>query len=61
MKAQIYVNRHIVRANKKATKETGELVDAPALTVDTYLGSINAKEVEFTDNYKLIQDTAKAN
>ncbi len=60
MKAQIYVNRHIIRANKKATKETGELVDAPAIAVDTYLGSIYAKEVEFTDNYKLIQDAPKA-
>ena len=60
MKAQIYVNRHIIRANKKATKETGVTVDAPAITIDTYLGSIYAKEVEFTDNYKLIQDAAKA-
>ncbi len=60
MKAQIYVNQHIVRANKKATNETGELVDAPAIAVDTYLGSIYAKEIEFTDNYKLIQDAATA-
>ncbi len=60
MKAQIYVNRYIVRANKKATKETGELVDAPAIAIDTCLGSIYAKEVEFTGNYKLIQDAAKA-
>lgn len=60
MKAQIYVNQHIIRANKKATKETGVTVDAPAIAVDTCLGSIYAKEVEFTDNYKLIQDAAKA-
>ena len=60
MKAQIYVNRHIVRANKKATKETGELVDAPAIAVNTYLGSTYAKVVEFTGNCKLIQDAAKA-
>lgn len=60
MKAQIYVNWHIIRANKKATKETGVTVDAPAIAVDTYLGSIYAKEIEFTDNYKLVQDAAKA-
>lgn len=60
MKAQIYVNRHIVRANKKATTETGNLVDAPAIAINTYLGSIYAKEVEFTGNYKLIQNAAKA-
>jgi len=60
MKAQIYVNRHIVRANKKATNKTGELVDTPAIAVNTYLGSIYAKEVEFTGNYKLIQDATKA-
>jgi len=60
MKAQIYVNRHIVQANKKATKETGVTVDAPAIAVNTYLGSIYAKEVEFTDNCKLIQDATKA-
>jgi len=32
MKAQVYINRHIVAANKKATKETGSTVDNPAIT-----------------------------
>jgi hypothetical protein len=27
MKAQIYINRHVVNANKKATAEAGEIVD----------------------------------
>lgn len=60
MKAQIYINRHIVQANKKATNETGVTVDSAAIAVNTYLGSIYAKEVEFTGNCKLIQDAAKA-
>ena len=60
MKAQIYVNRHITRANKKATKETGELVDRPAIAVNTYKGSIYGKEIEFTEGCKLIQDAANA-
>ena len=60
MKATIYVNRHIVRANKKASKESGVLVDAPAITVKTYLGTIVAKEVELTIGGKLIQDAFNA-
>jgi len=60
MKAQIYINRHVVRANKKATSETGELVDVAAIAVNTYLGSVYAKEVEFTTGCKLIQDAANA-
>lgn len=59
MKAQIYINRHIVAANKKASKETGELIDTPAISVNTYLGSVYAKSVEFTSG-KLIQDAANA-
>lgn len=58
MKAQIYINRHVVAANKKNSKETGKLVDQPAIAVNTYLGSIYCKEVEFTG--KLIQDAANA-
>jgi hypothetical protein len=60
MKAQIYVNRHIMAANKKATKETGELVDRPAIAVNTYKGSIYGKEVEFTKGCKLIQNAEQA-
>lgn len=60
MKAQIYINRHVVAANKKATKETGELVDNPAIAINTYKGSIYAKTVEFTAGCKLIQDAMNA-
>lgn len=58
MKAQIYVNRQVVAANKKATKEKGELVDAPAISVNTYLGSVYAKRVDFTAGCVLIQDAS---
>ena len=60
MKAQIYVNRHVVSANKKASKETGEIVDDKAIAVNTYKGSIYCKEVEFTAGGKLIQNAEKA-
>jgi hypothetical protein len=48
MKAQIYVNRHIVAANKKATKQKGALVDERAISINTYLGSVYAKRVEYS-------------
>ncbi|MDV3002521.1 MAG: hypothetical protein N5P05_004176 (plasmid) [Chroococcopsis gigantea SAG 12.99] len=60
MKAQIYINRHVVQSNKKVTKETGTIVDQPAIAVNTYLGSVYAKQVEFTAGCKLIQDAEKA-
>ena len=60
MKAQIYVNRHVMAANKKATKETGYLTDNPAIAVNTHKGSIYCKEVEFTAGGKLIQDAENA-
>ena len=60
MKAQIYVNRHVMAANKKATKETGFLVDNEAIAVNTYKGSIYCKEVELTAGGKLIQDADNA-
>ena len=60
MKAQIYVNRHKMAANKKATKETGTIVDEPAISVNTYKGSIYCKEVELTDGAKLIQNAEAA-
>ena len=60
MKAQIYINRHVMATNKKATKETGEIVDKPAIAVNTHKGSIYCKEVEFTAGGKLIQDAENA-
>ena len=60
MKAQIYVNRHIVAANKKATKQKGALVDERAISINTYLGSVYAKRVEFRGGCVLVQDAAKA-
>lgn len=60
MKAQIYINRHVVNANKKATTQTGEVVDNAAIAVNTYLGSVYAKEIQFTAGGKLIQDASRA-
>lgn len=60
MKAQIYINRHIVQANKKASAESGRVVDEAAIAVNTYLGSVYAKEVELAAGCKLIQDAAHA-
>lgn len=60
MKAQIYVNRHVMAANKKATKETGELVDEPVISVNTYKGSIYCKEVTLPAGTKLIQNAEDA-
>lgn len=45
MKAKIYVNYHVMTANKKATKETGELVDNVAISVNAYWGSVYAKRM----------------
>ena len=60
MKAQIYINRHVMAANKKATKETGETVDKPAIAVNTYKGSIYCKDVQLTGGARLIQDAEQA-
>ena len=60
MKAQVYINRHIVTANKKATKETGVLRDEAAISVNTYKGVIYAKDVKFTAGCRLIQNAAQA-
>lgn len=60
MKAQIYINRHTIAANKKASKETGGVVDNPAIAINTYLGSIYAKKVEFSAGCQLIQDASNA-
>lgn len=60
MKAQIYVNRHIVAANKKASKLRKVLVDEKAIGINTYLGSVYAKRIEFTSGCVLVQDASKA-
>lgn len=60
MKAQIYINRHTIAANKKASKNGKEIIDNAAITINTYLGSICAKKVEFTNGCQLIQDATHA-
>ena len=60
IKANIYINRQIVNANKKASQETGTMVEQPAIAINTYFGSIYAKEVVLSRNAKLIQ-SATAN
>ena len=57
MRAQIYINRHTILANKKASL-AGEFTDDPAIAVRTYLGVIYCKSVEFppSSNPVLIQD-----
>ena len=58
--ARFLVNRHITAANKKASKLKGALVDERAISINTYLGSVYAKRVEFTSGCTLIQDASKA-
>jgi hypothetical protein len=60
MKAQIYINRHIIQANKKATKETGIIHDDPAIAIRTYKGVFYTKEIEFTQPVRLVQDATLA-
>ncbi|WP_310412516.1 hypothetical protein [Chamaesiphon sp. OTE_8_metabat_110] len=60
MKAQVYVNRHVMAANKKATKNRGVPIDEAAISVNTYLGVVYGKEIEFTQGCKLVQDAAQA-
>ena len=59
LKAQVYINRHIVGANKKATT-ADNLVDDAAISINTLLGVIYAKRIEFTDGCTLVQDASKA-
>lgn len=59
MKATIYINRHIITANKKASRDTDEVVDEAAVTVKTYLGTIRCKEIDLTW-CKLKQDATAA-
>lgn len=60
MKATIYINRHVVAANKKATKESGETHDEPAITINTYMGSIRCKRVIMEGTTRLIQNAEDA-
>lgn len=60
MKSQVYINRHVMAANKKSSKERGYLVDEAAISVNTYLGVVYGKEVEFTQGCKLVQDATNA-
>ena len=60
MKATIYINRHVMAANKKATKITGKVTDDPAIAIRTYKGSIYAKQVEFTSPARLVQNAESA-
>ena len=59
LKAQVYINRHIVRANKKATT-ADNLIDDAAISINTSLGVIYAKRIEFTAGATLIQNAADA-
>ena len=43
LKAQVYINRHIVGANKKATT-ADNLVDDAAISINTSLGVIYANQ-----------------
>lgn len=59
IKAQIYINRHVVAANKKAGTPDN-LVDDAAISINTSLGVIYAKRIEFTAGATLIQNAANA-
>ena len=56
MLAKIYINRHIMTANKKTTKNTGVLCDVPAISINTYLGVVYCKKIRFTDGCDMVQD-----
>ena len=60
MKAQVYVNRHVMTANKKATKDKAYPIDEAAISVNTYLGVVYGKDIEFTQGCKLVQDATNA-
>jgi hypothetical protein len=60
MKAQVYINRHVMAANKKASKEKGQTIDNAAISVNTYLGSVYGKKIEFTQGCQLVQDATNA-
>ena len=68
MKARIYINRSIVKANQKLSRQTGTIVDNPAhaesapsaTAINTSQGSIYAREVELTGGGRLLQDVENA-
>lgn len=60
MKAQVYINRHIVASNKKTTKETGKLLDNAAISINTSKGVIYCKTIDFTEGCAMKQDAANA-
>ena len=60
MKARVFINRQIVAANKRKSKETGVVHDEAAIAIQTYQGSIYAKEVEFINSVRLVQDAKNA-
>lgn len=60
MKAQVYINRHIIAANKKMTKELAMLVDDAAISINTSKGVIYCKTIDFTKGCTMKQDTANA-
>lgn len=60
MQAKIYINRAIVRKNKKQSQESGKLVDEPAIAINTYRGSVYVKSVQLPPNAVLRQDASNA-
>ncbi len=60
IKAKVYINRKIVELNKKTTKKTGVLVDNPAISIRTHLGTIHCQTVGFNGEATLIQDAKSA-
>lgn len=59
-KAEVFINRHIVAANKKQTKEQGVLVDNAAITVKVRGKTYRTKRVELASGVTLIQDATNA-
>lgn len=60
MKAQVYINRHVIAANKKTTKESAILVDDAAISINTSKGVIYCKTIDFTKGCAMKQDAANA-
>lgn len=60
MLARVYINRHKIQANKKASKNSNSIIDDPAIAIKTYKGVEYAKEVEFKGKVRLVQDAENA-
>ncbi len=54
MKARVYINRHVVAANKKNNQ------DKPSISINTYKDVTYCKKIEFTKGCTLIQDKDNA-